>query len=179
MPSQFSVPSSAVMRSLVLLLGLLLGCASPQARPAQERATRSEPAAVPTAATSPARADVTAVSASGAPGAYELAVTIASPDRGCEQYASWWEVISPEGQLLYRRILGHSHVDEQPFTRSGGPAPIAADERVIVRAHMAPGGYGGGAMQGSVSAGFTPVDLATDFAAALAERDPLPDGCAF
>lgn len=44
--------------------------------------------------------------------------------------------MSTDGKLLYRRVLLHSHVDEQPFTRSGGPVPIQTDSVVWVRAHM-------------------------------------------
>ena len=60
------------------------------------------------------------VSVSGDPGRYQFAVTIRSDETGCDQYADWWEVVSESGDLLYRRILAHSHVDEQPFARSGG-----------------------------------------------------------
>ena len=92
------------------------------------------------------QADVIAVQASGSPGAYQFNVGIRSPDKGCAQYADWWEVVSTDGKLLYRRVLLHSHVDEQPFTRSGGPVPIQPDTVVWVRAHMNTGGYGGAAM---------------------------------
>ncbi len=127
----------------------------------------------------PTFADVTAVTTSGDPGAYSFSVTISSPDTGCEQYADWWEVVTEDGELRYRRILLHSHVSEQPFTRSGGPVAVAADEIVIVRAHMNTGGYGGAALRGSVDAGFEAYRPEAGFAAALASRDPLPEGCDF
>jgi len=124
-------------------------------------------------------ADVTAVRASGGAGAYQFSVTVRSPDTGCAQYADWWEVLGEDGKLIYRRVLLHSHVDEQPFTRGGGPVPIAADTTVIVRAHMNTSGFGGAALKGSVKQGFTVVNLPAGFAADVAKRPPLPDGCAF
>jgi hypothetical protein len=125
------------------------------------------------------QADVLSVSVNGEPGAYNFSVTVGSPDEGCSQYADWWEVISQDGALLYRRILLHSHVNEQPFTRSGGPVPIDAEEIVLVRAHMHPAGYGGILVQGTVAGGFEPVELGADFASDLAEAPPLPQGCNF
>jgi hypothetical protein len=124
-------------------------------------------------------ADVISASVSGQPGEYNFAVTISSPDEGCHQYADWWEVLNPEGELIYRRILLHSHVDEQPFTRSGGPVPIEASTIVLVRAHMHPFGYGGTALKGSPEQGFEEVDLSDDFASDLVEILPLPEGCNF
>ncbi|MBN1145907.1 MAG: hypothetical protein JXA78_01525 [Anaerolineales bacterium] len=125
------------------------------------------------------KADVLSVRASGRPGDYRFAVEIRSPDRGCQQYADWWEVISEDGKLLYRRILLHSHVKEQPFARSGGPVPVGAGVVVWVRAHMKPGGYGGKAFKGSVQAGFRPAELSPNFAADLEKTLPLPEDCAF
>lgn len=122
-------------------------------------------------------ADVVEVTASGEPDAYSFSVTVSSPDTGCEQYADWWEVVSEDGELLYRRILLHSHISEQPFTRSGGPVRIASDATVIVRAHMNTGGYGGAALRGSVGAGFEAYRPEATFAPELASRDPLPEGC--
>jgi hypothetical protein len=81
--------------------------------------------------------------------------------------------------LLYRRILAHSHVNEQPFVRSGGPVPIEPDTVVIVRAHMSNGGYGGLAFRGTPGAGFSEVPLSGDFANELETAPPLPDNCAF
>ena len=127
----------------------------------------------------PAEPDVTQVTVSGQPGAYTFKVTLRSPDTGCQQYADWWEVVSAEGELLYRRILLHSHVNEQPFTRSGGPVPIGAATQVIVRAHMNTTGYGGVAFKGAADQGFAEAELRDDFAANVEAEAPLPKDCAF
>ena len=127
----------------------------------------------------PVFADILSVVANGSENAYTFAVEIRSPDTGCDQYADWWEVVTEDGALIYRRILGHSHVSEQPFTRSGGPVQIGPDEIVIVRAHMHPTGYGGTAFRGSFSGGFEEIQLEADFAPELENADPLPNGCAF
>ena len=126
-------------------------------------------------------ANVVSINVSGSENNYTFAATLKSPDKGCSQYANWWEVISTDGRLIYRRILAHSHVSEQPFTRSGGPVNIRDDSVVIVRAHMHPSGYGSGeiAMKGSVKTSFSAYEIAEDFAATLEDQDPLPSGCAF
>lgn len=124
----------------------------------------------------PAFAEVLAVESSGESGAYTFSVTLRSPDLGCEQYANWWEVLNEAGELLYRRILAHSHVQEQPFTRSGGPVEISPDDHVIVRAHMDPGGYGPQVMEGSVAAGFA-ARPRPDFAPTLENQPPQPGQC--
>ncbi|MFG6106245.1 hypothetical protein U2F10_28625 [Leptothoe sp. EHU-05/26/07-4] len=124
-------------------------------------------------------ADIDAVAVTGEAGNYTFAVTISSADTGCEQYSDWWEVVDAQsGDLIYRRILAHSHVNEQPFTRSGGPVAIEPDQRVVIRGHM--GGlqshYGGQALGGSVESGFQPVE---DSLPSLETVEPLPKGCAF
>jgi hypothetical protein len=122
-------------------------------------------------------ADVAAVEVEGDVGDYTFSVTIESPDTGCEQYANWWEVVSPDGsRLIYRRILAHSHTDQQPFTRSGGPVVIAPDSTVVVRAHMNTVGYGGQALRGTPAGGFSAVDLPDDFGDEIDEASP---DCAF
>ncbi len=124
-------------------------------------------------------ADVQLVSVSGSPGSYSFSVTVRSPDTGCDRYADWWEVLSSEGQLIYRRVLLHSHAGEQPFTRSGGPVNVGPEETIIVRAHMNDTGYGGVALRGSVLTGFTQTELPPAFAGEVAEQQPKPQGCAF
>ena len=122
-------------------------------------------------------ADVVGVEASGDAGAYTFSVTVRSPDTGCDQYADWWEVVTTDGQLVYRRILTHSHVDEQPFTRSGGPVAVQAADPLVIRAHLNTGGYGQ-VHVGSVSGGFG-AGGAGDLPASIETADPQPDGCAF
>ena len=124
-------------------------------------------------------ADVLSVNVTGEPGAYQFAVEVASPDTGCEQYADWWEILSQDGKLLYRRILLHSHANEQPFTRSGGPVAIEADTSVYVRAHMNNNGYGGQVLYGSVQNGFETVKVEAGFGSELERIPPQPEDCAF
>jgi len=124
-------------------------------------------------------ANVVSVSTSGSEDSYNFSVGIESPDTGCKQYADWWEVITEDGELIYRRILAHSHTNEQPFVRSGGKVTIKKDQTVIVRAHMNNSGYGGIAYSGSVEGGFERMDLDADFAEDLETVSPQPSGCAF
>jgi hypothetical protein len=141
-------------------------------------------------ATTPPYANVTAVAASGTSGSYTFNVTVESADIDCSQYADWWEVLTDDGSLVYRRILEHSHTDANgtsdadapgnTFTRSGGPVPISESDVVVVRAHMSVGGYNGSVMRGSVTDGFVQApDVGADFAAAVEREDPQPDGCEF
>ncbi len=124
-------------------------------------------------------ADITAVTVTGDPDAYTFAVTIMSGDTGCDSYADWWEIVSLDGKLTYRRVLAHSHVDEQPFTRSGGPVAISGTEQIVLRAHRNPEGYVGVAFVGSVDGGFVRTRLPSAFATTLDQEAPLPSGCDF
>ena len=124
-------------------------------------------------------ATIISVTTSGSENNYTFRVGISSPDTGCEQYADWWEVITEEGILIYRRILAHSHVNEQPFIRSGGTINITKKQVVIIRAHMNTSGYGVIAFKGSIENGFKTTSLNNDFAKELATVSPLPTGCNF
>ncbi len=81
-----------------------------------------------------AKAEIVSVVVSGNENGYSFSVGIKSPDTGCDQYADWWEIISEDGNLVYRRVLAHSHVDEQPFVRSGGPVAVTKEQTVYIRA---------------------------------------------
>ena len=124
-------------------------------------------------------AKVLSVTISGDENQYSFNVEVESPDTGCDQYADWWEVISPDSSLIHRRILAHSHVDEQPFRRSSGPVAISKNETVIIRAHMNNLGYGSQILIGSVSKGFSIDSISTNYAIELASAPPLPGSCTF
>jgi hypothetical protein len=168
---------------LPLLIILFYGCSQTPLRteavPTEPKQETTEPTTTSQTINNITLADVNAVQTSGDPGNYTFSVSILSPDSGCDLYADWWEVVDQDEELIYRRILLHSHVNEQPFTRSGGPVPIDKDRVVFIRAHMFPTGYGGTAFQGSIETGFLPVELNADFAPNLTETPPLPDGCNF
>lgn len=124
-------------------------------------------------------AKINAVECTGQTNNYTFSVTIESPDVGCEQYADWWEVLTPDSLLIYRRILTHSHVDEQPFTRSGGLVHVGADDFIYVRAHMNNLGYGTQVFSGTPREGLLQDSLSQDFGLSVLSVDPLPDACAF
>ena len=127
-------------------------------------------------------AEVLFVSVTGSEKAYTFSVEVKSPDAGCDQYANWWEVITEDGQLIYRRILAHSHTPprfNQPFTRSGGPVNITSNQVVIIRAHMNTSGYGTKVFKGTVQNGFVAFETNSDFALAVANQNPQPGNCPF
>jgi hypothetical protein len=171
---------------VVIAMTLGPSCSSPESSPEGDSApVEREESEPPTPEPQPepedeVSADVVGVRVSGAAGAYTFSVTLSSPDTGCDQYADWWEVLTPDGELIYRRILAHSHVDEQPFTRSGGPVDLQEMTQAIVRAHMNEAGYGGTAYSGSPATGFAAdPSIPGPLAPELADAAPQPDGCAF
>ncbi len=100
-------------------------------------------------------ADVTFVRATqGQDGTWRFDVTVSHPDTGEEDYADGWDVVLPDGEVVkpnpddaFTRVLLHPHVDEQPFTRSQGNLDIPASvTEVTVRAHDSVDGFGGQAV---------------------------------
>jgi hypothetical protein len=132
-----------------------------------------------------------AVTAAGDEQEYQFSVSVQSSDVDCDHFANWWEVLSVDGTLIYRRILRHSHTDENgtsdpdapgnTFTRSSdAPSPVSSDQVVLVRAHLFPYGYSGRVMRGSVESGFEVAsDIGPDFAAGVETEPPLSDICDF
>jgi hypothetical protein len=75
-------------------------------------------------------------------GSYRFDVTIEHDDTGWDHYADGWEVLTPAGDVLGKRVLAHPHVNEQPFTRSLSGVRIPQDvSAVTIRAHDSIHGY--------------------------------------
>ncbi|MBE9040600.1 hypothetical protein IQ235_07360 [Oscillatoriales cyanobacterium LEGE 11467] len=175
-PINLSISGGAIALSL-----MLASCSTPSPSPQNSpESTASSASPQASSASADAFATVTDVDVTaGEPGAYTFAVTVQSPDTGCDRYANWWEVLDEEGNLIYRRNLAHSHVEEQPFRRTGGAVAVQPNDVAIVRSHMYPDGYGTQAMQGTVETGFEEISLPAGFAANLAEAEPQPRGCEY
>ena len=73
-----------------------------------------------------------------------IQVTLRHQDEGWTHYADRWEVLTPEGEVLAKRVLRHPHVEEQPFTRMLRGVAIPAElSEVRIRAHDSVHGYAG------------------------------------
>ncbi|PIE19232.1 MAG: hypothetical protein CSA66_02795 [Proteobacteria bacterium] len=125
----------------------------------------------------PPAADLVAIEITGAPGAYDFAVLIASDDASCDQYADWWEIVRADATLAYRGVFDGPHLDPQPFSATATAVDVAADTLLIIRAHLEPAGYVGLSWFGSVGDGFTRTRVSAEFAAALETTEPLPTSC--
>jgi hypothetical protein len=118
-----------------------------------------------------------------------LEATIQSPDQDCDQRASWWEVITPEGELLKRELIDTVHRDPQPFTTSLDSINIDPDQELLIRAYFqgsygqdpysgdSLSGYTDQAFRGSLAKGFRSIRLSPDFANWLEQADPQPEKC--
>ncbi len=60
-----------------------------------------------------------------------FSVTLSHGDTGWDDYADGWEVLDADGNSLGIRVLGHPHVNEQPFTRSLSGVQIPAGATVV------------------------------------------------
>ena len=87
----------------------------------------------------------------GSDGLWAFHVTVEHPDTGWEDYADGWDVVVPNGEVIkpdpespFTRLLLHPHETEQPFTRvqSGIRLPEGIAQ-VRVRAHDLVDGFGG------------------------------------
>ena len=77
---------------------------------------------------------------------WTFVVTVRHDDKDPDHWADWWIVRTPDGRELGRRVLLHSHVDEQPFTRDEQIRIPREVKTVIVEAHDKVHGRGGKAV---------------------------------
>ena len=88
------------------------------------------------------QAEIVDVKVTNSQGSYRFDVTLRHDDAGWDHYADGWEVLSPSGDVLGKRVLAHPHVDEQPFTRSLSGVKIPQEiSSVSIRAHDSVHGY--------------------------------------
>ena len=175
------------MKYIILTTFLLLGCGSnsttPTSTPINNDENGSQPSAMIDNNTSHTpretiRADIVDVAqVGGEEGNYTLRVGIKSTETGCQQYADWWEILSADGNLVHRRVLGHPHRTEQPFRRDGVNIEIQKDTVIYIRAHMNNKGYVGDVFKGSVESGFSVVNTVPAFDAGIELEDPQPPEC--
>lgn len=62
---------------------------------------------------------------------WSFEVTLKHADTGWKHYANAWRVLDHKGKVIKTRILGHPHVDEQPFTRGLGGVVIPAGAKSV------------------------------------------------
>ncbi len=77
---------------------------------------------------------------------WKFTVTVRHEDRDPDHWADWWRVRTLDGRELGRRVLLHSHVDEQPFTRDERIRIPRGVHTVVVEAHDKVHGLGGAAV---------------------------------
>jgi hypothetical protein len=153
-----NVFSSKHVQALFLspvLLVVLVACSSssPTATSAPTKPPQATTAASPTPESEGiGNADVLYVRAvQTADSSWTFDVAVEHPDTGWEDYADGWDVLTPDGEVLkpdpdgpFTRLLLHPHENEQPFTRSQSGIVIPDDvTQVHVRAHDLVDGYGG------------------------------------
>ena len=74
---------------------------------------------------------------------WTFSVAVKHDDKGPNHWVDWWRVRTPEGRELGRRVLLHSHEDEQPFTRDERIRIPPNVRSVVVEAHDKTHGLGG------------------------------------
>ena len=85
---------------------------------------------------------ITDVEVKNSQDSFRFDVTLRHDDSGWDHYADGWEVLSPSGDVLGKRVLAHPHVNEQPFTRSLSGVRIPQGiSTVSIRAHDSVHGY--------------------------------------
>jgi len=122
-------------------------------------------------------ANMVSVEAHGVSEVYTFQVEVQSNVQLCDHRADFWEVLTPDGVLLFRHLIPVVSRRDGTRTHFGAPVRVAADQPLIIRAHMDPTGYGQDALVGSVQGGFERTQLEWGFAAELEGSFPQPRLC--
>lgn len=123
--------SASAALAVLLVLLLLPGCRQAPPVPARHQGELDL-----------REANVTHVAVSSNGTAHDFDVTLYHDDDGEDGYANWWQIESPDGERLGRRVLRHPH-GTAPFTRSETVSIPEGMSAVIVRGHDQTHGYGG------------------------------------
>lgn len=69
-------------------------------------------------------------------GNWNINVTLRHADKDWKHYANAWRVVDEQGNVIAERILGHPHVNEQPFTRGLNNVSIPKEKQLVfIEAH--------------------------------------------
>jgi len=138
-----------ILKVIPVIFLLLLAACAPQEQAPAATSPAIEPTPEPETG---GNADVLFVRAvENEDSTWTFAVTLRHLDTGWEDYADGWDVVLPDGEVVrpdpnspFTRLLTHPHIDEQPFTRSQSSISFpVGTETVLVRAHDLVDGYGG------------------------------------
>ncbi|MDJ0704010.1 MAG: tetratricopeptide repeat protein [Leptolyngbyaceae cyanobacterium MO_188.B28] len=128
----------------------------------------------------------------GNEGNYSFEVTIQSPDQNCTYHTNWWEILTPEGDLIKRQTLDNPHGDQASWSSQLSSVDVQPDQTLLIRAHFQGGyidnggnfslnssfsGYNNQALGGSINEGFQIVRLPATFAPWLEDAEPQPTEC--
>ena len=92
-----------------------------------------------------------------------LIINVNSPNKDCEHYVDWVEILTPDGALKGRTYYDPPHSKDYQgkfaFPAKIEMIDIQSSQELIVRAHYHSSGYNGQALRGSMTEGFTSVRL--------------------
>lgn len=72
----------------------------------------------------------------GEKGSWNINVTLKHGDEGWKHFSNAWRVVDKQGNVLANRVLGHPHVNEQPFTRGLSNISIPKKIQIVfIEAH--------------------------------------------
>ena len=116
------------------------------------------------------------------------------PNRSCDQYINWWEILSEDVEtLIHQEFMTSIHEDESSFSSTSSPLQLEPDQVFLIRAHQntsrtkrdeltgaekSVSGYAAEqAFKGSIAKGFKTVRIPESLGKGLAQENPQPLVC--